>query len=145
MKAGPELNALIAEKIMEWEWRERIGNKGAIWLFAPDDPLDMKGHSPVGEFQKCARPGFSNEYQLKSALLYKLPHFSEDIAAAWTVLMHLRETQQLYFTVETVYRGFGCRIYHDTDNPFGTALEDTAPLAICLAALKALGIEIPDI
>lgn len=67
------------------------------------------------------------------------PHFTASIAAAWLVVERLKE--------------FDPSVEYSTEHKFWTACfeplghsipADTAPMAICKAALKALGIEVPD-
>lgn len=88
-----------------------------------------------------------------------IPHFSTDIAAAWEVVEELR-TQGWYFRLECVKPGDPftnfvvfkddeqCRAsffqgYAEDWGPKPRNLRDaaarTTPLAICLAALKAVG------
>lgn len=79
------------------------------------------------------------------------PFYSTDIAAAWLVVekMHshpkpvlmLAAPQQDY--VGEKWRAEFCRKWWDEKNPYEYKCSaDTAPLAICLAALRAVGFEI---
>ena len=63
-----------------------------------------------------------------------LPKYSEDIAAAWRVV------EKLDGTYEPVIErhGPGWTAWFDSNQ----AWADTAPLAICLAALKAVGVQV---
>lgn len=76
------------------------------------------------------------------------PRYSTDIAAAWTILEPLERgsprryaevTRRGYHTREGVVDGWSCQ-FRDIDEPWNWAYVEaqTAPLAICLAALKAV-------
>lgn len=68
-----------------------------------------------------------------------VPKYSTDIAAAWQVAEKLNEILQSEFCLScvngewTVYR-----CWHTDSEPLGWA--PTAPLAICIAALRAVGV-----
>jgi Phage ABA sandwich domain len=70
----------------------------------------------------------------------RLPHFSTSISAAWTVMEDIGNTKALFY--HDAYSQWECRfdksrcIYEDCRI---TVMADTAPLAICLVALKAEG------
>lgn len=105
--AGRELDALVAEKVMDVgvEW----------WNGEPFYVVTQDGHISA----------------------YRLAAYSTDIAAAWEVVEKMRERRADFYirfvstwtvefdSVAGDYNGY-------TDG-------DTAPLAICLAALKAVG------
>lgn len=66
-----------------------------------------------------------------------LPDFSTDIAAAWEVALHIRSESRL-FDFDVWVMGddeWGARFVTDKEYK---AWGDTAPHAICLAALKAV-------
>lgn len=67
----------------------------------------------------------------------KLPHYSTDIAAAWKVVEKFSfDLKDWNGCGEEDYRGYTCKLYDGRTQVEETA--DTAPLAICLAALKAV-------
>jgi hypothetical protein len=113
MKAGRELDALVAEKVMGIECDTDSGCKDG------SDAVDCRVHGPDG-----------TRYA-----------YSTDIAAAYEVLCKMGS------------RGLGHVIGRENeDEPFhcqfmnGEGFErdakhDSLPMAICLAALKALGIK----
>lgn len=114
MKPGRELDALVAEKVMGWV----IGS-------------DHISHDGIG---------FSRQY-----LDIALPRFSTDIFAAWKVVEKLHslgfkigvDAQTNSYSacvVATLEKG----IYKVVANE----VKETAPHAICLAALKAVGVEV---
>jgi len=126
VKAGRELDALIAEKVKGYK------------LTNPQDGPVMKYGSVTVQYLKTwmnsAGELFNNE---------TLPEYSTDIAAAWKVV----ENIQLSFP-GTV---FEFKSYSPEQHAHAifigpktsSAEADTAPLAICLAALKSVGVEVP--
>lgn len=111
MNAGRELDALVAEKVMGWTFRT-----------FPEGVCPNVKHWYCGEQYVLMKP------------------FSTDIAAAWRVVEKLVSDGRVF-----IVKGDGLR---DGDfNPKWTVLCDnhprtdaaTAPLAICLAALQAVG------
>jgi hypothetical protein len=111
MQAGRELDALIAEKVM--------------------------GYVPP-------RPGTVG-YDMKDLPRNRVPHYSTDIAAAWQVVEKLNLLSKmkdgcLYFDPSlnkwVISEWSGGREFAE-----GSVEADTAPHAICLAALKAIGVE----
>jgi hypothetical protein len=72
-----------------------------------------------------------------------IPHYSSDIAAAWEVVAVLRGG--LDFHLSATFRGSTDEHWRAAFTPIHVgdgwhAVGDTAPLAICLAALKVRGI-----
>lgn len=83
----------------------------------------------------------SNIKSCESGLVYShdgyhpflVPRYSECIAAAWEVVEKLK--------FWTMHRWESCtRFIVNTDTETFEAIEETAPLAICKAALKAMGV-----
>ena len=66
--------------------------------------------------------------------VYDMPEYSTDIAAAWEVVERLN-IEGLHACIRVLHRP-SCRFKSDT------VWADTTPKAICLAALKAKGIDI---
>ncbi len=95
MKAGRELDALIAEKVMD----------------------DM-----LAGIRLDGSPMFDD-----------IPHYSTQIADAWLVVEKLKE--EFDFDISYSKQGWTMYVYNDT---YSGIYADTAPLAICLAALKAV-------
>lgn len=143
MEAGRELDALVAEMVthepprLSWE------------LLSPDGTASaFTGQSPaeVESFQRSIleqiHKSWLKDYHVGSCKHY--PRYSTDIAAAWMVVEKMEES------------GFGITLHEvipDSDacvflcnfglNPDDESCELTAPMAICLAALKAVGVPIP--
>ena len=119
MEPGPELDALVAEKVMGWEQRH------------PKHWAECAGTGGLGD---------SFEYRRSQAEWSP----STSIADAWEVVENIKHPHR-----RSVFVGFDCAIL--TEGPYqccvnepdglcvASAWADTAPHAICLAALKAVG------
>lgn len=117
MEAGPKMNALVAEKVMEWknlhwkdEGRARNNNGNFVrW------PAGWYGEGPNGE---C----------------YLDQPFSSSIADAWKVVEKIvGDGDGSGFVLSHSFRPVRWIASFDFDEATG----DTAPLAICRAALLA--------
>lgn len=131
MIAGCELDALIAEHVMGWKVE-----RGEMRLDFLDKPSPwMTFHTPEG---------------IKNPI-----PFSTDIAAAWKVVTKLTTEYRARFELEcSQFEGKSCveayfkDVSVSTDDPcgeedcYGEGYGETAPLAICRAALAALGVEV---
>jgi hypothetical protein len=107
MKAGRELDALIAEKVMG------------------TNVFDFKG-----------LPSYWD-----ANIRRDIPHYSTNIADAWLVVEKLvKQCYQFGLANESDGKYF-CSLFFDGAGTFEESAE-TAPLAICLAALKACGVEV---
>jgi Phage ABA sandwich domain len=116
MKAGPDLDALVAEKIFGCVARVRAGR-------AVCECENLGGYRTADH----ARVEYGG-----------LLRYSREIDAAWNVVEKLDK----YWTLDRI--SSGDRSY--TFSIYGTgkdcqATAETAPLCICLAALKAVGYE----
>lgn len=116
MNAGRDLDALIHSKVMG----QSI------------DLIIIKG---VGLENFSLEPGSVN-YVEDVARLADIPYYSTDISAAWDVFEKLKHLHPHinYNDTETQYRVEFVNRDKET-----VAYADTAPHAICLAALKAVG------
>ena len=109
MKPGRELDTQVAERVMHWK------------TFA-------------GE------PGYGRKPEkLISLILDPIPHYSTDIAAAWTIVDKFSGS----FWMAGPHALYGCDDWNDTDQWLVSirgphVLAETAPLAICRAALQAV-------
>lgn len=117
MPAGRDLDALVAEKIMGW-----------TNMPAPPIPEDMAGRTPDDE-------------------IIDLPRYSTDIAAAWTVVIKIKESHQVCLVLEDYqFDGkyweacFKGKFDESTGKwtKLDYAFADTPELAICRAALKVI-------
>lgn len=150
-----EIDAEIAEKVMGWE---RIG-KG--WHTKPEHrpSKDYPGRiinnwDSKGEHDYLVPPGERGS-NASSRVAFcgcegdlEIPPYSTDIAAAWTVVEHMRKHNvRGVLTLVTPtddckhYRAFFSKKWaEDLDKyPDDTGMADTASMAICLAALKVAG------
>lgn len=128
MKPGRGLDALAAEKVMGWvEVRES----------APGDPLSrLVGHDP----QCIGAPVY----------FFTIPAYSTDISAVWEVVEKLKE-KNIRLELSPLASGYSAsfvRYTPDIDPDFNClwtgignsySEAETAPHAICLAAIKSCG------
>lgn len=110
LKPGRELDALVAEKVMEWQ-DCMLDNK----------PIDGLGKTPEG----------------RTAVI--IPNYSTNIAAAWEVVEKMRNLGWFFdLNFQASYTAMFRTDYLITTRRFEEK-EETAPHAICLGALKAVG------
>ena len=114
MQAGRDLDAEVAVKVMGW----------------------MLVHKPIGD-----GPRTDAAISPTTQCMMSIPHYSTDIEAAWAVVEKLLADEYLV----------NVKAYHADHFPMWEVCildhhgmeqktqADTAPLAICLAALKAIG------
>ena len=123
LEAGPELDALIAEKVMGLvpceQWIDGMGTLSIIHRGDCDAPIKLQCHD--------AKPGRWTK------------RYSTDISAAWEVVekltpqfidFELGNRRNELFNADFIW-GHGLRQYF-------RANANTAPLAVCRAALKAV-------
>lgn len=159
MKPGIELDALVAEKVMGIDplsVNQSGYTYGAppvdMWIDDTDFPTRAKNAlydngikrlsdlTGKGEIDICRIDGVGGETLRKiSAIVPFLPigfikPYSTDISAAWEVVERLDGTYEP--TIER--HGPGWTAWFDS----ASAWAETAPHAICLAALKACGVDI---
>lgn len=147
MPAGREIDALIAEKVMGWRYKEgpKFDYSGPCeWnmiLLPPtisDDEYIHWNFPPKGVISKT---------------FFLDKHYSADIAAAWEVVKELKKQRWSFRYSNNAYadtqhaaafyrRGIGRDIlggdYVYNDNAW--AIANTECLAICRAALLAMGV-----
>lgn len=132
--AGRELDAEIAEAVMGWRhWEMKSGHV----YFLPPSALDTDYLKSL--FRQEVPSGGNKE---------DAPQFSSDIAAAWAVVTKMRELGWYLIMNDTMSR-YRARFFQadpvfwpeqwakNPDIPL-TVWAETAPLAICLAALAAV-------
>lgn len=144
LEAGPELDALVAEKVTGWKCDARDCDGVRLTRCGA---CGRDGHG------NCYGPGLGGEIQVSCVDRGHRPNYSGDIAAAWAVWLHMRDTWratsprwqsfvEALGAVADVQDEFeeGDRRYGGgVDNgPVYEALWNLSPRAICLAALKAL-------
>ena len=135
LEAGRELDAIVALDVMGWkrhEWREHRALQRMV--FCP----------------KCgntkAKVALSDFYEFCGTAL--LPRYSADIVAAWEVVEKLEYNWSLGRDVgqcSNDYETSGDKLYRFVYSAPGMPMQgisaNTAPLAICRAALKAVNAE----
>ena len=121
MNAGRELDALVAERVM------------GLVAYSVGLVTERPRVRTVDDLQRTGTP---------------LSPYSTDIAAAWQVVERLHA---LGFVVNvTMDNGTGryCEVWKLADDsiyaPHRVEAETTIPHVICLAALKAVGAEVPN-
>jgi hypothetical protein len=120
MDAGREMDALVAEHLMGW----RLVKRGRRVATGPD-------YEGPGEIL-----GFSGNADARRWIAQVCPAYSTEIAAAWSVVELFPETGRGLHLMQSMARGGRWRCTFDMeDGVWG----DTAPHAICLAALKSVG------
>jgi hypothetical protein len=150
MKAGRELDALIAEKVMGWKAEEL--KRGSIFgseerdlppgtFHFYDGQENFKGEIVgVAKFDKATGepiPAYPWCY------LFGLPKYSEDLEPAMQVALKIMATgKDVDISMRPGWE-HGCRIsprgeFNTPNVVFKTA--PTVPHAICLAAAKAMGV-----
>ncbi len=130
MQPGRELDALVAEKVMSWEWVSAEG----------EDPADLPclvGPGPAD----CFYPRVAERYPELPTAGGTLPAYSTDIAAAWTVVEKMRQHSEPRFrTLRLVAYSYN-RTYatfdssEDSDDWAEGNGEHATEFAICLAGL----------
>jgi hypothetical protein len=125
MEAGRELDAEIAAKVMGWT---RIG-----W----DHQWNAVQSRPTGWPNALTglRPGCDSDYWMEQDWT-RVPHYSTDIAYTWEVV----ERIGIRWTIDCVPELKTFRARCEMTEKAYIADGNTAPLAICLAALEAVDI-----
>lgn len=129
LQAGRELDALVAEEVMGW-----IRTTG----------IDMSGTKEYDPKRIITGWTFAVHLENQDTAVYFLdehiPHYSTDITAAWEVWTKLPYPKQLFQLAQNEYTCFcgGDMTPGGVDYEW-TATAETAPHAICLAALEAIG------
>lgn len=130
MKADRPIDAMIAEHVMNTEkyWSIRWGGSG-YGDFPTYDEAVIHALKLFGDRRAMIIPYWDE------------PHYSTDISAAWQVVEKLIADHWEPAIDFEKQRGQWCAEFSD-----GTIImrsfADTATLAICLAALKAVGVEV---
>jgi hypothetical protein len=116
-----KIDALIAEHVMDIEVQEDQMTYGIFHEKRLNDPIEYF----IGETNTT------------------IPHYSTDIKAAWEVV----ENCPHYMSICSLPNGFSyrARIENTDGNIYINSKADTAPMAICLAALKLGDIPCEDL
>jgi len=143
MKPGRELDALVAEKVMGWK-HDTDKNKNA-WLvdgvyFCETEPWSSRRCENSDLFDECRAHNESLPWE--HGWPCTLPNFSTDIKAAWEVAENFRQTGiELSLNNSGSKEEVWCvQVFHrDTQMWKPGVWAKSAPHAICLAALTAVG------
>ena len=135
MEVGREMDALVAEKVMEWK---RAHYDYVFWQQTAAEPL----------LRYCSSTLIMNNGD-EIPNYYQPFHPSRDIAAAWEVVKQFRDKDSRWCPsifwddddgLSVGYWNADFTYYGDTSEEFKSdeAIGGTAPLAICRAALLAV-------
>jgi hypothetical protein len=124
---GRELDAAIAERLFGWKWLEVESSAGGLVRIFRHPELFVYGawgpkEEPINYYDT-------------------LPHYSTDIAAAWLVVEKMQEKRNCLSLTYGIFSGdfvFEWKAEFRMVPKDGIAWADTAPLAICRAALLAV-------
>lgn len=134
MTAGRELDALIAEKVMGVEpmlsWQVMSLDERSSVFSGTKDECERWLESHAKLFPISAYAGYH------VGAWKHHPHYSTDIACAWQVVEKMRQLRYEFLLITVRSSEFEARFW--SDNPTCKALTHAAPLAICLASLKAV-------
>lgn len=83
-------------------------------------------------------------YTPEGKSLTRIPDYSTDISAAWEVIEKVKEFIRVGRNIKGRWWCEIERLSYQGEPDTWFVLEDTAPMAICIAALKAKGIKIGD-
>lgn len=125
--AGAVLDRLVAERVMGWH---DIGD--GWWRESAEEHAPQAG---VG--------GFSAATHGNSIYAECIFQPSEDIAHAWAVVERIRALGWLAVDIRSEREGWSCVCIRNPRQPSGRvdrATADSAPLAICQAAVRAMAL-----
>lgn len=113
MPAGRGVDVLIAENVMEWKK-----------VPSTDDPAGWCWLAPHGS--------------TRASTTESIPRFTTDISAAWDVVEKLKENG-VYVILCVLENDYQCELdkIKVNERAYDSAIAETAPLAICRAALLA--------
>jgi len=143
---GRELDALVSEKLMDKPviWREVL----EAWTQGEGTFSDMLHGRGTPRFARvpceddiAGAVAFmdydSRDFGCKLPLV---PHYSDEIGAAWSVVTTMNR-RAYDFVLRRGEQSSASFIHRHDPMEAVTVNADSSPLAICLAALKAIGVE----
>lgn len=138
MEAGRELDALVTEKVMGWQWFKMDTQGLAVGIDHPwANTRSLRPDKSNGVWTLVASLDLPMHFDNRC-----IPHYSTNIAAAWLVVENLNKREWRVEIAHTVNSGVDVVIAKWEEGHFGGEFAEwaeTAPLAICRAALKAVG------
>lgn len=138
MEAGEALDVLIAEKVMGcklWKKMDALANA--------KDQKEYEKYRWAFDYA-CECPGeIHMDKSSSDDCNVWLKRYSTDISAAWEVVEELKGDYwfSFYYTVEGKWEAM-FNAHFPRQNPSFDAESDLAAHSVCLAALKAVGVEI---
>lgn len=123
-----KIDALVAEYVMEVPVKEEWGEK-AFWVYEP---------SPKGTREA---PGYKWYREGTLGLRDCLPRYSTNISAAWGVVEKMRTEMFSFYLMDCAGQGSWEANFDTKADQIYCHMHESASLAICLAALKAKGID----
>ena len=118
-----ELDALIAEKVMGWR-------------DIATDGVSVYGHLPPGTEPHLNVTRAGNGF-------YHIKRYSTSIADAWEVVERMRELSfVLTLSWQSRNSEWCAHWFYPADRTHKAAFHKSAPRAICLAALKTIGVDV---
>lgn len=141
--SGWELDTLVAERVMGWQWMKRVGQNRA-WLFPPDsvdgdtgeegifgEPIVVRDHI-VGPFEPY-------DSQARKESGSDVPRYSSSVEAAMEVIEKMRDRLDWRLDTANGQRCIGWQVVVLLGSYIvATARSKSLPEAICHAALKAV-------
>lgn len=137
MKSGRELDALVAERVMGWTWWDArvVSEYGLV-----TQPKTTTGYNT-----KVLMPPKARESS--TAFLYEnfangyYPAYSTDIVAAWQIVNRFKEQSMILNYGEDTQK-WECSFIVNGNRYWGVS--SIVPIAICIAALRIVGIDIDE-
>ncbi len=128
MAAGEELDKLVAENVFGWRWVENSRKaKGFACTGLAGDICATEEQFKKWDKDNSKDKGWVNP---------TIPSYSTDLAAAWKVVERFTR-----YSIEKWPEGIVCCVQFGEGDFIKSAIADTAPLAICRVALKAVAKE----
>lgn len=153
-----KLDALVAERVENWRWMKYQAPNYSTTrlltaLFPPDAPNRIcvpNGYDRIWQPSNSREPRFSGwdsvPWWEDGERQSGFPHYSTDIAAAWMVVEKMRADgwwMELRHCLDGGVPAWQCELTHNQDRFRGLRLyisAASAPFAISLAALRAVGV-----
>jgi hypothetical protein len=137
MKPGRELDALIAERVMGWTII-------SLDILSPE----FEKRFGVYRFRDSSLIGTRASHNFPRPV--PIPYYSTEITSAWEIWSKIREMGYWVELKQVRPRNipsrqeYQCEIFsNDFNKSIALTIRSTEPLAICIAALQALGVELP--
>ncbi|MBO0961477.1 hypothetical protein J1P26_17360 [Neobacillus sp. MM2021_6] len=132
-----EIDKLIAEKIFGWQWFTRT-NANSYWLGAPEE-INLEPDKYTGKVILLSDE--ERTWKESEWFMDDIPQYFSKIEDAWLVVEKLSKNSDFILSKDCDDSFFICE-FHFTLNEVYIETAETAPLAICKAALKAVGVEV---